>query len=41
VCCEGCINEHKQAVPHSVCAERSVELDQLGKMFIFSTIYPG
>jgi len=23
VCCEGCITEHKQVVPHSVCAEWS------------------
>jgi hypothetical protein len=23
VCCEGCIPDHNQAVPHSVCAERS------------------
>jgi hypothetical protein len=23
VCCEGCITEHKQAVPHSVGAERT------------------
>jgi hypothetical protein len=34
VCCEGCITEHKQAVPLSVCAVRSVELDQLVKIFI-------
>jgi hypothetical protein len=24
VCCEGCINKHKQAVPHSVFAEGSL-----------------
>jgi hypothetical protein len=34
VCCEGCITEYKQAVPHSVCAERFLELYQLVNIFI-------
>jgi hypothetical protein len=47
---EGCINEHKQAVPHSVCvcvcvcvcAERSLEQDQLLNIFIvFYAIHRG
>ena len=39
LCCEGCVTEHKQAVPHTVCVERYLELDVLGKIFLFSTIY--
>jgi len=39
LCCEGCVTEHKQAVPHSVCAERYLELGVQGKIFLFSTKY--
>jgi hypothetical protein len=35
----GCVTEHRQAVTHSACAELSVEMDQLGKIFIVSTKY--
>jgi hypothetical protein len=31
VCCEGCIIEHNQAVPHSVCAERSFSTTSTGQ----------
>jgi len=31
MCCEGCITEHKQAVPHSVCLERSFRSESTGQ----------
>ena len=31
VCCEGCITEHKQAVPHSVGAERTFRTGSTGQ----------
>jgi hypothetical protein len=31
VCCECCITEHEQAVPHSVCAEPSFRTRSTGK----------
>jgi hypothetical protein len=32
VCCEGCVTAHKQAVPHCVCAERSVRTVSTGQV---------